>query len=285
MFGNILGDTVGSVYEYNNIYTKDFPFIGTHNYPTDDTVCSVAIADWLLHGGDVARTMRQWCQGYPSANYGPMFRNWVEDESAEPYGSKGNGAPMRVGAVALWYAKAEDAYAAATDVTNITHNDPESIHAVKAVVAMQRYAAKGARMDELRKVATKFYGNDVLIDMDTLRNRQGPHFDPCSKGTAIQAIVCFLNSESVEDAIRNCVSIGGDCDTSACIAGGIAEAFYGFPEEWLEPLMARVPLEMRTIVINYYGQRAIKPIVFDAKLLRIPFVDEQSRSINKYQQS
>lgn len=271
MFGNILGDVVGSVYEFSNIYTKDFPLFKCDSYPTDDSICSVAVADWLVNGGEIAQVMRQWCQGYPSANYGPMFRSWMEDNDAQPYGSRGNGAPMRVGATALWFEDAEQAYLAAQEVTNITHNDPECIHSVKAVVALQRYAAKGADMTTLRNVAHKFYGDAVLVDMETMRDRQGPHFDPLAKGTTIQAIVCFLNSTSLEDAIRNCVSIGGDCDTSACIAGGIAEAYYGFPDELIEPLMARVPVELRQVAIAYYANRAIKPITFDEAILGIPF--------------
>lgn len=282
MFGNILGDVVGSVYEFKNIYHKDFAFLGYDNYPTDDTICSVAVADWLVNGGEIAHVMRQWCMGYPSASYGPMFRNWLDEDNAGPYGSKGNGAPMRVGATALWFDDAKEAYAAAEEVTNITHNDPDCIHSVRAVVALQRYAAKGADLDTLRDVAKKFYGDSVLVDMDTMRNRQGPHFDPLAKGTTIQAIVCFLNSTSLEDTIRNCISIGGDCDTSACIAGGIAEAYYDFPDKWLEPLMVRVPVEMREIALEYYQKRAVKPRTFDRKLLDIPFEDDAYRGITKY---
>lgn len=277
MLGNVLGDTVGSVYEFNNIYHKEFEFIGRDCYPTDDSICSVAVADWLLQKSDMAFTMRQWCQGYPSAGYGPMFRDWLENTDAGPYGSRGNGAPMRVGPIALWFKSAQAAYEAAVQATMITHNDPECYHAVKAVVALQRYAASGASMAELTRIAQQFYGDAVLTSLDVLRNRQGPHFDPFAKGTTVQAIVCFLHSTGVEDTIRNCISIGGDCDTSACIAGGIAEAYYGFPDEWYEPLMQRVPVEMREVIFTYYAKRALKPMTLDRTLLEIPFIDNQRR--------
>lgn len=271
MLGNILGDTVGSVYEFANIYTLDFPFLGSHNAPTDDTVCTVAVADWLIHGGDPATVMRQWCMGYPNANYGPLFRQWLESDKEPAYGSWGNGAPMRIGASALWFKTPRDAYLAADEMTNISHNHAESIHAARAVVAMQRHAWAGVSRSRLIQVAKTFYGDAVLQSVSTLRGRQGPHFDPGAKGTMVQALVCVLASGSVEEAIRNCVSIGGDCDTSACIAGGIAEAMFGFPDEWLAPLMERIPKDMRRIIVQWYAQRACSPIVLDPQLETVPF--------------
>jgi len=230
MLGAIIGDIVGSIYERNPIKTKDFPFFGDYCCFTDDSVCTVAVADTLLHDLPPAETMQKWCRRYPGAGYGGNFGMWIYMDPPEPYNSYGNGAAMRVSPAAFLNRNDLDAALSASDiVTEITHNHPEGIKGARATTHAIWLAFQGERSEIIRQVITSKYGYDLMQTIDEIRPDYD--FDITCQGTVPQAITCALESDSFEDAIRNAISLGGDADTLAAIAGPIAEALHGIPDE------------------------------------------------------
>ena len=230
MLGAIIGDIVGSVYEWKPIKTKDFPFFADNGFFTDDSVCTVAAADILLHDLPPAETMQTWCRRYPGRGYGGNFGRWIHIDPPEPYHSYGNGAAMRVSAAA--FLNRDDlaaALAAADKVTEITHNHPEGMKGARATTHAIWLAFQGESPTNVRQVITTEYGYDLTKTVDEIRPDYS--FDETCQGTVSQAITCALESVSYEDAVRNAISLGGDADTLAAIAGAIAEAMHGIPDE------------------------------------------------------
>lgn len=233
MLGAIIGDIAGSIYEISPIKTKDFPFFSGYSRFTDDTVCTVAVADILLHDLPPIETMQTWCRLYPDCGYGGNFGMWIYDDPPEPYTSYGNGAAMRVSPAA--FLNREDLGAALTTsdrVTEITHNHIEGIKGARATTHAIYLAFQGEHPDSIRQVITSEYGYDLTQTVDDIRPSY--IFDITCQGSVPQAITCALESESYEDAVRNAISLGGDSDTLAAIAGPIAEALHGIPEELIE---------------------------------------------------
>ena len=230
MLGAIIGDIVGSVYEWNRIKTKDFPFLTDACFFTDDSVCTVAVADILLHDLPPAATLQNWCRRYPDCSYGGNFGYWIYADPPEPYHSYGNGAAMRVSPAAFLNRNSDvaDALAAADSVTEITHNHLEGMKGARATTDAIWLAFQGERPAAIRQVITSVYGYDLSRTVDAIRPDYG--FDESCQGTVPQAITCALESVSFEDAVRNAVSLGGDADTLAAIAGAIAEAMHGIPD-------------------------------------------------------
>ena len=233
MLGAIIGDIAGSMYEGNPIKTKDFPFFGDYCSFTDDSVCTIAVADTLLHDLPPAETMQQWCRRYPRAGYGGNFGMWIYTDPAEPYNSYGNGAAMRVSPTAFLNRDNLDAALSASDkVTEITHNHPEGMKGARATTHAIWLAFQGENAANIREVITSEYGYDLTQTVDEIRPSY--FFDITCQGTVPQAITCALESVSYEDAVRNAISLGGDADTVAAIAGPIAEALHGIPDELKE---------------------------------------------------
>lgn len=233
MLGAIIGDIVGSIYEGNPIKTKRFPFFGDYCRFTDDSVCTVAVADILLYNLPPAETMQQWCCRYPYAGYGGNFGMWIYADPPEPYGSYGNGAAMRVSPVAFLNRDNLDAALSASDrVTEITHNHPEGMKGARATTHAIWHAFQGECSEEIRRVIAAEYDYDLNRRVDEIRPDYD--FDITCQGSVPQAITCALESESFEDAVRNAISLGGDADTLAAIAGPIAEALHGIPDELKE---------------------------------------------------
>ena len=230
MLGAIIGDIVGSVYEWHPIKTKDFPFFADDGFFTDDSVCTVAVADILLHDLPPAETLQKWCQRYPGRGYGGYFSLWIHADPPEPYDSYGNGAAMRVSAAA--FLNRDDlaaALAAADKVTEITHNHPEGMKGARATTHAIWLAFHGEDPADIRQVITTEYSYDLTKTLDEIRPDYA--FDVTCQGTVPQAITCALESVSYEDAVRNAISLGGDADTLAAIAGAIAEVMHGIPDE------------------------------------------------------
>ncbi len=273
MLGAICGDIIGSIYEFNNIVgNKDFVLFSKDSAPTDDTVCTIACMDWLLHlDQNPATILREWCSGYPAAGYGPMFNNWIYEADAPGYNSYGNGAIMRISPVALWFEDTTPMYKSTLSFTNTSHNHQDSQATACLLNGLIRMAIKGARKDILFKSAARYY-DDLDQTVIDLYNRTPPFFDVTAKGTLLHALICFFESESFEDAIRNGISIGGDSDTVAAVVGALAEAFYGFPDSLLEPVFMRLPMEMRHIIFEYYSKRSVKPKFLDISLLDLPHI-------------
>lgn len=235
MLGAIIGDIAGSMYERRrySIKIKAFPFFGKYCRFTDDSVCTIAVADVLLHDRPPAETMQLWCRRHPHRGYGGNFGIWIYTDPPEPYGSYGNGAAMRVSPAAFLNRSNLDAALAASDkVTEITHNHPEGMKGARATTHTIWLAFQGESPTDIREVIASEYGYDLTKTVDEIRPDY--YFDVTCQGSVPQAITCALASESYEDAVRNAISLGGDSDTLAAIAGSIAEALHGIPDELKE---------------------------------------------------
>lgn len=238
MLGAIIGDIVGSVYEWNRIKTKDFPFLTDVCFFTDDSVCTVAVADILLHGLPPAETLQNWCRRYPDCSYGGNFGYWIYEDPPEPYHSYGNGAAMRVSPAAFLNRDDLDAALSAADtVTEITHNHPEGMKGARATTHAIWLAFQGEPPAVIRQTIAAQYAYDLSRTVDTIRPAY--FFDESCQGTVPEAITCALESVSFEDAVRNAISLGGDADTLAAIAGAIAEAMHGISETIQEHAVSR----------------------------------------------
>lgn len=227
MLGAIAGDMIGSVYEFNNHRTKDFPLFVEETNFTDDTILSVAVADVLMNGGDYAKAFKDYYWRYPnpSGSYGARFHQWAASPSLTPYNSWGNGSAMRVSPVGFACDTLEAVLIEAEKTAAITHNHPEGVKGAQATAAAIFLARTGKTKEAIRAFVVENFGYDVNRTVDEIR--PGYAFNESCQGTVPEAIVAFLDSTDFEDAIRNAVSLGGDSDTLTCITGGIAQAFYG----------------------------------------------------------
>ena len=243
MIGAIVGDIVGSRFEFDNVKSKDFVFFHPDCRVTDDSVMTLAVGDALLEhrekGADLAdsavRKMQAWGLRYPNAGYGGMFVDWLEEKDPKPYHSWGNGAAMRV-SFCGWAAKTlREAVRMAHEVTRVTHDHPEGLAGAEIVAALVFLARRGIGKEKLREYAEAHY-RPLDFTLDAIR--PGYAFDESCQGTVPQAIVAFLESHSFVDAVRNAISIGGDSDTLGAITGAIAEAYYGVPEEIREAALS-----------------------------------------------
>jgi len=231
MYGAIIGDIVGSVYEFNNIKSKNFPLFSHGSTYTDDSIMTIAVAKALIHSREsqtsfkvaMVQYMRDYGSQYPNAGYGGMFSQWLVLEKPEPYNSFGNGSAMRVSPCGLIAVTLEEALELAKASAEVTHNHPEGIKGAQATAAAVFLAKCGKSKDEIKEyIEENFYPLDLSLD----DIRPGYFFNETCQETVPQAIIAFLESESYEDAIRNAVSLGGDSDTLAAITGSIAWAFY-----------------------------------------------------------
>ena len=256
MLGAIIGDLVGSRFEFENIHTKDFEFFHPKCSITDDTILTVAIAQALLScQGDYTQLekmtityMREIRGTYPLAFYGRMFRDWLTTDTPQPYNSFGNGAAMRVSPCGFAADSLEQAIELSRAVTRVTHNHPEGIKGAEATAVAIYLAKNGISMDKIRHcIHTLYY--DLDFKLDDIRDSYS--FDESCQGTVPQAIVAFLESTNFEDAIRNAISIGGDSDTIAAITGSIAEAYYGVPEDMKALALTFLPDPLQEILDEF----------------------------------
>lgn len=234
MYGAIIGDIVGSKYEFNNIKTKDFPFISRGCRFTDDTVMTVAVARALLRCRAEEAPLKQILvqemqllgRRYPNAGYGGMFSSWLYEKDPQPYNSFGNGSAMRVSPCGLIAATLEEAVGLARASAEVTHNHPEGIQGAEATAAAIFLARIGKDKEEIGRYICRHY-YDLSQTLDEIRPDYS--FNETCQDTVPQAIIAFLESTSFEDAIRNAISLGGDSDTLAAITGAIAWSYYRFP--------------------------------------------------------
>lgn len=250
MLGAIAGDIVGSIYEWNNIKSKDFPLFSPQSDFTDDSVLTVALADALLSGRPYAENLKRFFQAYPGRGYGSSFYHWAARTSLEPYNSFGNGAAMRVSPVGYAFDDLETVLQKAEEYTAVTHNHPEGVKGGQATAAAIFMARTGRSKDEIKTFIEQRFGYDLNCTVDELR--PGYRFDETCQGTVPQAVRAFLDSTDFEDALRTAVSLGGDSDTLACITGGIAQAFYGgVPENIAEQVYTILDLELGKITHDF----------------------------------
>ena len=261
MLGAIIGDMVGAPYEFDRgNKTKDFPLFGKGTEFTDDTVMTVAVAEALIMGQDkpdemvkdgLIRGMRSWGRKYPDAGYGGRFRVWLTKEKPEPYNSYGNGSAMRVSAAGWLYGTLEETLKMAKLTAEVTHNHEEGIKGAQATAAAIYLARTEHSKAEIKEYIEREFGYDLSRTCDEIRPDYY-HDESCQK-TVPEAITAFLEGEDFEDVIRTAVSLGGDCDTLACIAGSIAEAFYGIPDEIVKKALNKLPRDILNVVAIFHG--------------------------------
>ena len=254
MLGSIIGDIVGSVYEFDNIKTKDFEFFDNRKDYTDDSILTIATADWLLKGGQASDYYFRYATEYPypMGSYGTMFVEWVHKARRgiiAPYNSCGNGSAMRVGPVGWAYDTKSEILAQAKISAECTHNHPEGIKGAQATALCILMARKGYDKDAIRKEIEEEFGYDLHFTCDGIRDTYT--WGGTCQDSVPQAIVAFLDGNDFEDCIRNAISIGGDSDTIGCITGSIAEAFYGIPQELRDKAMTYLPDAFKTIIKEF----------------------------------
>ena len=263
LIGAIAGDVIGSIYEFNNIKRTDFELIQPGMNYTDDSLMTLAVADWMLKvhrkGLDseqvnslLVNTMRHWAKQYPCpmGGYGGGFQRWLLSPNPKPYNSWGNGSAMRVSAVGYAAATLEEALDLAELSAAVTHNHPEGIKGAQATAAAIFMARKGSTKEEIIDYVEQHFGYDLHRNCDEIRPTY--HFDESCQGTVPEAIVAFLDSHDFESAMRLAVSLGGDSDTLACITGGIAAAYYNhIPQEIVDFVANNLPTDLLDIVNKF----------------------------------
>ncbi len=225
MLGAIAGDIIGSRFEFDNHKSKAFDLFSEESTFTDDTVHTVALAESLLTGTPYPQLLKRYYGYYPSAGYGRNFNNWARSDSLKPYNSYGNGSAMRVSPVGWFFDDLELTLQHARLSASVTHSHPEGIKGAEAVAGAIFLARQGGSRAQVKDFVSRRCGYDLERSLDEIRPEYTFHVS--CQGSVPEAIIAFLEGEDFEDTIRNAVSIGGDSDTIACIAGGIAEAFYG----------------------------------------------------------
>ena len=274
MLGAIIGDIVGSRWEFKPTNSYNFELFSDENGFPDDTICTVAVADALLKGGDYGKSIHQWCRRYPrpKGGYGGRFARWVSSNNPTPYGSFGNGAAMRVSPVAMWFKDTQEAKKEAEKTAACSHNHPEGLRGASAIaeaISMAIHTYYGKTPAEKTQLAvvigkTTAYNNkyDIDIDINAVKNK----FDETCQGTVPVALYIITESNSFEDAIRRAVSLGADADTLGAIVGSIAAHIWGIPEWMKEKVRTYLPKEMLEVIDQFYdkvGCRSDKVIDYD----------------------
>ena len=252
MYGALLGDMIGAPYEFDRgDKTKEFPLFCKYSHFTDDSVMTIAVAEALLDfrfredediKAGLVESMRKWGKKYPNAGYGRKFHHWLHARHPEPYGSYGNGSAMRVSSVGWLFDTLAETRHMARLTAEVTHNHPEGIKGAEATASAIFLARTGHSKDEIRDYIVREFGYDLSRTCDQIRPGY-THIESCQK-TVPEAITAFLEGTDFEDVICTAVSLGGDCDTLTCIAGSIAEAFYGVPAILEAECKSRLPEDM-----------------------------------------
>lgn len=287
MIGAIIGDIVGSIYEFDNIKTKEFPLFSKDCFFTDDTVLTIATAQQLLKtkskwfiDTDYTAAYRQWGREYPMAGYGAKFHDWLQEDNSAPYNSWGNGAAMRVSPIGETQKTLNNVLREAKRSAAVTHNHAEGVIGAQ-ITALAVYYAQQAhypvhiaertipslslqdiKKELLRVIQIKQWDGSCsqavakAYDLNRKLSEIRPSylFDESCTGTVPAAVIAFLESTGFEDAIRNAISLGGDSDTLACITGGIAGAYYGVPVALAERAMEYLPSEIKEIIEAYHAE-------------------------------
>lgn len=258
LYGAIIGDMVGSVYEGRKraIKTKDFELFVERCHFTDDTVLTIAVANALLNAGidadddtikiNVIRSMQAWGRKYINVGYSFSFRQWLMEDNPPPYEKASNGSAMRVSSVGWLFDTIERTRQVARLTAEVSHNTPEGIRGAESTASAIFLARNAASKDEIKSYVEKEFGYDLSRTLDEIRPTYYPVFN-CDNSVP-EALISFLESTDFEDTIRNAVSLGGDSDTQGAIAGSVAEAFYEIPEELIAEGQARLPEDMLEVL-------------------------------------
>ena len=268
MYGAAIGDVIGSVYEHDNVKDKDFPLFCRYSRVTDDTVMTVAVAEALMKllnespeifeelneenrkiiNDEVMTSMKYFGNKYPHAGYGRSFREWLA-YGTEPYNSWGNGSAMRTSPAGWLFDDLETTRAVAGIQAAVTHDHPEGVKGAEAIAAAVYMARMGATKQEIKEYIEREFDYNLDRTIDGIRSVY--EFDVSCQGSVPEAIIAFLEGRDFEDVIRNAISIGGDSDTIAAMAGAIAEAYYGAPADLIEKIEEIVPLDLLTVLRRF----------------------------------
>lgn len=262
MYGAILGDMIGAPYEFDRgNKTKTFPLFSKESRFTDDSVMTIAVAEALMDtmGGTdeqireaLIASMQKWGHRYPYAGYGCMFRQWLQTSHPKPYGSFGNGSAMRVAAAGWLCDTIGETRRLARLSAEVTHNHPEGIKGAEAAASVIFLGRTGCKKPDIRDYVIREFGYSLQRTCDEIRPTYH-HVESCQQ-TVPEAITAFLEGSDLENVIRTAVSLGGDCDTLACIAGGMAEAYYGVPETLREECRNRLPFDLLKVLDKFEEQ-------------------------------
>ena len=261
MYGAILGDIIGSPFEFDRgNKTKEFDLFTKGCDFTDDSVMTIAVGEALLAVGAEATVkeieealvtnMQDWGKRYPYAGYGGRFRYWLRERNPKPYGSYGNGSAMRVSAVGWLYDSLERTREVARATANVTHNHPEGIKGAEATASAIYMARNESSKEEIKEYIEREFHYNLDRTLDEIR--PGYHMDETCQRTVPEAIIAFLESKDFEDAIRNAVSLGGDTDTLGAITGSIAEAFYGISDVLIAECRSRIDEGLMTDILDEF---------------------------------
>jgi len=303
MYGAIIGDVIGSPYEHHNIKTKDFPLFSDQSRLTDDSVMTIAVAEAIMNYFDFDNGsedlmpqenqdllkdrfyigLRKWGLKYPNAGYGGSFRRWLS-EGGEPYNSWGNGSAMRVSSVAWLFDDIENVRKAAAISASVTHNHPEGIKGAECIASAVFLARDGWLKKDISDYIIREFGYDISRTCDDIRPSYS--FDVSCQGSVPQAIIAFMDGISFEDVVRNAVSLGGDSDTIAAMAGSIAHAYYGVPSDLRRSIEAMLTVEQLRVLERYYDcgcKRTVKGnITGRIRPFAYKYLPPQDQEIAKY---
>lgn len=263
MFGAIIGDIVGSVYEFNNIRRKDFLLFSPDCFFTDDSVMTFAVAEALRKSqkkgfvglGEMAtKEMHRFGALYPHAGYGNAFKVWLKEKNPAPYNSYGNGSAMRVSSVAYFANSFDEVKKLSRAVTEVSHNHEEGIKGAEATAVAIWLARNKASKEEIKKHIEENY---YSLDFDYENLREDYFFNETCQNTVPQAIFCFLISKDFEDCLRTCISIGGDSDTLSAISCAIAEAYYGIPKKIHDTALSFLDKRLQKLYDKYLRQTTV----------------------------
>ena len=263
MYGAVLGDMIGAPFEFDQgDKTKEFPLFGRMSQHTDDSVMTIAVAEALLDARErkiendeaavkmlLIQSMKKWGRRYPNAGYGGSFIWWLIHDDIEPYGSYGNGSAMRVSSAGWLYDDIETTRKVAAWTAEVTHNHPEGIKGAEATASAIFMARNHAPKEQIRDYIVREFGYDLSRTCDEIR--PGYHHVESCQETVPEAITAFIEGNDFEDVIRTAVSLGGDCDTLTCIAGSIAEAYYGVPIGMLAECRNRIGGDMKEVIDRF----------------------------------
>ena len=267
MIGAIIGDMVGSIYEFRNYKATDFePFLSPSAHFTDDTIMTIAVADGLLNNRDPQESLREWGRRYWSnGGWGQRFASWLSTPDPQPYDSFGNGAAMRISAVAWLSDSYEEAMRNADRFTEISHNHPEGMKAARATVSAIWWAREGLSADDIRQRIVDSFEYDMSRTTDEIRPTY--FFSEASQKSVPEALICALEGNSYEEVVRLAISIGGDSDTIAAIAGSVAEARFGIPEEFVNKAKSLMRKDMLDIY-EQFDSRVQHPVLTEKSLMK-----------------
>ncbi len=250
MIGAIAGDIIGSVYEHFSIKTTEFELFHQASRFTDDTVLTVAVADAIVSGKEYTHVLKDYARRFPNAGYGGNFMQWAFSKSEEPYYSFGNGSAMRVGPVGFAFSDLQVVLKEAKLSASVTHNHPEGIKGAQAVAAAVHLARQKYSKRQIKLYIKEHFGYNLDRTLEQIRPNY--QFDVSCQGSVPEAIIAFLEADDYEDAVRKAVSLGGDSDTLACMAGAIAQAYYGeVPYKIEEKARSMLPSDLLEVVDEF----------------------------------